>query len=103
MTPWRCTCRNEEATFIESENGIHSTKHRKSTRTATYNVPIHRIRTCMILLVTFYSVSHVSELSHGGADTQDTYLHDTARNLLFSIARIGVIARGCRYTGYVPA
>ena len=38
---WGCTCRNEEAIFIESEYGIHSIKHRKSTRTATYSVPIY--------------------------------------------------------------
>ena len=31
--------RNEEVIFIESENGIHSTTHRKNARTVTYNVP----------------------------------------------------------------
>ena len=41
MAPWRrCTCGSEEVILIESGKDIHSTTHKKNTRTTTYNVPI---------------------------------------------------------------
>ena len=45
--------------FIESQNCINSTKHRKSTRTAIYNVPIYRIRVWCLLLAAYRNTEYL--------------------------------------------